>query len=128
MHKDAWKYPEQEQGNKVSHVYIVNDGGHDYTEAERFGHLVFCTKGSLDKYDVNQMYRILSQAMEDAQPEDYILITSLASLCSIACAIFAHRFGQLNLLMHKGDHKGTTYIKRTIVLHNSTKDDNFGNY
>lgn len=98
-------------------VYIVNDGGHDYADARRFGELVFCTRGEVDRYDTALMYRKLSSALDDAQPDDYILITSLASLCSVACAMFAARFGCLNLLLFRSDQ----YVVRTL---NFDKGDN----
>ena len=84
-------------------VYVVNRGPHDYTDAKRFGEIIFCTTGSLDKFDTAQMYRELAESMHDSQPEDYILLTSLTSLCSIACAMFAAKHQCLNLLLHKGD-------------------------
>lgn len=93
-------------------VYILNRGGHDYSEAEIFGDIVYCTEGNLDKWDSSQMYRELSAAMADSDREDYILLTSLTSLCSIACAIFGHKHACLNLLIHKDG----TYLERKLVF------------
>lgn len=93
-------------------VFVVNRGPYDYSEAERFGELVYCTHGKLNKTEISQMYRELADAMYDSSPEDYILLTSLTSLCSVACAIFGHRHGRLNLLIH---HDGA-YIAKKIVL------------
>lgn len=106
--------------DKVStKVYIVNDGGHDYKDAARFGHLVFCTKGEVDRYDTSLMYRKLCAAMEDANADDYILLTSLSSLCSVACAMFAARFGRLNLLLFRNEQ----YVVRTLNFDNEDNDD-----
>lgn len=102
----------------MAKVFIVNDGGHNYAAARHFGELRFCTSGELDRFDTAQMYRQLQAAMLDALPDDYILITSLTSLCSVACALFAARFQQLNLLLYKDGQ----YVERTIVFHNPTKD------
>lgn len=96
----------------VANVYIVNKGPHDYRDAERFGNLVFCTDGSLDRWDVAQMHRELSESMRDSVEDDYILLTSLTSLCSIACGVFARKHGRLNLLIFR-DEK---YVERTIVF------------
>lgn len=93
-------------------VYILNKGGHNYSEAESFGDIVYCTDGNLDKFDTSQMYRELSASMADSDRGDYILLTSLTSLCSIACAIFAHKHACLNLLIHK-DGK---YRERKLVF------------
>lgn len=95
-------------------VYIPNRGPHDYSEAERFGELVVCTVGSLDRFDTAQMFRELEDAMYDSTPDDFILLTSLTSLCSVACAIFAAKHWRLNLLIHSKDG----YISRTLDMHN----------
>ncbi len=100
-------------------VYVVNRGGHDYTAAERFGEILYCTDGSLDRYDTSQMYRQLVQSLEDSEQEDYILLTSLTSLCSVACAIFAHKHGRLNLLLYKDDG----YVERKLVFNGSYNKD-----
>ena len=93
-------------------VYVLNRGGHDYSEASRFGNVVYCTDGPLDKWDVSQMYREFSVSLATSEPDDYIVLTSLASLCSVACAIFAHMHGRLNLLIYKDG----SYVERKIVL------------
>jgi hypothetical protein len=86
---------------ETTKVYVLNKGPHNYSAAEHYGELVYCTDGALDRSDVYQMYRELQTALEDSIPEDYLVITSLASLCGIACAIFAEKHHRLNLLIHK---------------------------
>ncbi len=83
----------------MSNVYIINDSGHDYSDAERFGRLVYCTQGSLDKQDTTGMYRELSVALDDSTPDDYIVLSGLTSMCSIACSMLALRHGSINLLI-----------------------------
>src|SRR5258706_3574252 len=95
----------------MSLVYIPNRGPHNYEDALKFGNLVYCTVGSLDKFDTAEMFRELSDAMFDSVPEDFILLTSLTSLCSIACAIFAAKHQRINLLIHKNNEG---YIVREI--------------
>lgn len=101
-------------------VYVVNKGPHDYSDAERFGELVFCTEGSIDKFDLAQMHREVSDSLADSEACDYLLLTSLTSLCSVACAIFATKHGRLNILLHRGDG----YTERTLIFNNSTKAPN----
>lgn len=103
-------------------VYIVNRGGHDFSAAERFGTLWYCSDGELDKWDINQMYRQMSSALEDSEPEDYILLTSLTSLCSVTCGVFAARHGRLNLLIYKDND----YVARTIILDKETNGQRRG--
>jgi len=93
-------------------VYIVNQSGHDFSGAEHFGKISFMTTGSMDRYAVNEMYRLFAEALKDSNKDDYILTTSLKTMSNIACAVFVFMHGRLNLLLYK---KGR-YIQRTIVL------------
>lgn len=101
----------------MSKVFVLNKGPHDYSDAEFYGELVFCTEGSLDRDDTAQMYRVLTPYMNSSGPEDFILLTSLASLCAVASAMFAAKHGRLNLLIYNGDG----YIERTLHLDDTYK-------
>lgn len=93
-------------------VFIVSNGGHNYTAAEEFGELVFCTDRLIHRTDVAQMYRELSEALRDATADDYILVSSLTSMCMIAAAIMADRWGEIHMLLHEGGK----YIERDVIL------------
>lgn len=84
----------------MAKVFVVNNGGHDYTDAMQYGTVVFCTTGVIDRTDTSTMFRELSDALANANPDDYLLITSLCSLCCIATGILADRFGKINFLMY----------------------------
>ncbi|MBT9138068.1 MAG: hypothetical protein DDT31_00615 [Syntrophomonadaceae bacterium] len=93
-------------------VYIVSDGGHDYSSASNFGEIVFCTDKVIRKDDIAQMYRELNESLESAEPDDLLLISSLTSLCVVAAGILASRFGELHLLLYKDNQ----YVKRDLIL------------
>ena len=86
--------------------------------AETFGELHYVTQGMLDRYGVNAMYRAASKAFECATEKDYIVVSSLTIFCCVACAVFARKFGRLNLLLFK-DGK---YIERKLLI--STEETN----
>lgn len=100
-------------------VYILNDGGHCYDDAARFGEITFCSDHLIGRWDVSQMYRELNQALADANADDYLVISSLTTMCSVATAILADRFGEVHFLIFK-DGK---YIERTLILNNEQADD-----
>ena len=93
-------------------VYIVSNGGHDYSDAKRYGELVFLTDEVIRKDDVAQMYRVLSPVLDQADPDDFLLISSLTSLCVVASAILSARFGELHLLLYKDGQ----YVQRDLIL------------
>lgn len=98
----------------MAKVFVLNKGAHDFSAAREYGELVYCTDGALDKYNVSQMYRVIADAMSESDFDDYILLTSLSVLCTVAGAIFAAKHGRLNLLIFKDDK----YVSRKLVFPN----------
>lgn len=93
-------------------VYIVNKSAHDFSEAKKFGSLIFITEGRLNRFSVNDMHRQTEDALKDSAAFDFIVPCSLNVLNSIVCATFAVKHKRLNLLLFKqGD-----YIERNIVF------------
>ena len=101
-----------EQVVPMPKVFIPNKSAHDFSQAEKWGELVFLSDGYLNKYAVNEVYRIFAPILEESSPNDYILLTSLTVVCCIAVAIMSAIHGIVNLLIYK-DGK---YVVRTINL------------
>jgi len=93
-------------------VYIVNKSAHDFSAAERYGKVVFLSDGLMNRYATNNMVRQFESMLVDSKSDDYIVPCSLNVMNSIACAIFAHKHGTLNLLLFKDGG----YIERNHVL------------
>jgi hypothetical protein len=96
----------------MNKVYVVNRSSHDFSEANKYGEIVFLSEGPMNRYATNNMTREFKEHMKDSGPEDYIVPCSLNVMNSIACAIFAYKHGRLNLLLFKE----RTYLERNIVL------------
>jgi hypothetical protein len=102
----------------MKNVYIVNKGCHDYTDAERFGNLIFLTAGSFNILSTSKMYRKFSEGLKNSQPSDYIMPSGLSIMNAIACSIFSVMHGRLNLLIYytkNGQGKGA-YRERSITF------------
>ena len=99
-------------------VFVVNQGGHNHNDAERFGELVFMSRGTINRYAASQMYRQFVDHLKDSSEDDFILITGLSVMASIACSIFARIHGRLNLLLFKSSQSSEEgrYVKRIIML------------
>jgi len=93
-------------------VWVVNKWGHDFSEANKYGKLVYLTKGSVDILKLTRVYRQIASKLKDSKPNDYILVSGLPVLGMIACSIFAYLHGRLNLIIF---HKGT-YIERHLEI------------
>jgi len=91
-------------------VFVTNKGGHDFSDAERFGELVFLTEGRVNRYSINTLYRELVDATNNAKTDDYLLVSSLNILNALASSILSYKFGVVNyLLFNDGE-----YLVRTI--------------
>ena len=93
-------------------VYIVNKSSHDFSAAEKFGKIVFLSEGPMNRYSTNNMHRIFSDALKDSTKGDYIVPCALNVMNSIACALFAHLHGGLNLLLYKNGY----YVERNHIF------------
>lgn len=96
-----------------AYCYIMNQSAHDYSLAKKFAdELVFLTKGRVDRFAVNNLYRLIEEKMANSQQDDYILITSLPILAAVATAYFVQKHNCLNLLLYKSGQ----YIERRLVF------------
>lgn len=96
----------------MSKVFVVNKSPHDFSAAEEYGEIVFLSEGPMNRYAANNMARMFEDGLAESAKDDFIVPCSLNVMNCIACAIFAHKHGTLNLLLFKdGD-----YIERNLVL------------
>lgn len=80
-------------------VYIISDGGHDYSDAARFGELVFLTREPVRKDDIHLMYEIIRKGLSDATADDYLVVGSLTSMSMVAAFIQGSKWGEVHLLV-----------------------------
>lgn len=92
-------------------VWVLNQSGHDYSEAEKYGTLRYLTKGKVDAYASNKYYRIYADALQAMKEGDYILLTGLASMNLILGWIIGFKGFSLNILLYKN----RKYIVRKLV-------------
>lgn len=96
----------------MPNVYVINKSLHDFTDALRFGSLVYLSEGPIDRYATNKIYRMFQPVLKDSSPDDYILITGLNTMNIVACSIFVLMHQRLNLLIHKT--LTNTYVERIL--------------
>ena len=98
-------------------VLIVNDSGHDYSAAERFGELVILSTGNIAKFDVTRMHRTFAPELDQSSPDDFILQSGPSVMNCVACAYFAALHNRLNLLLFRLEGNGSNrYVVRKLIL------------
>lgn len=100
--------------NKQRKVYVVAKGFHDFSAAEQHGELVFLSTEPVVRTAVSNMLREFLPKMADSNPDDFIVITGLSVMCSVACVIFVLKHKRLNLLLF--DVASEKYVKRSVML------------
>jgi hypothetical protein len=101
----------------MPNVYIVNKGCHDYSKAQEFGTLVYLSRDSYSRFSTGKIFRIFRELMKDSTKEDYILISGLSVMSSVACSIFAAKHQRINLLLYNSGPKiEEHYVRRTVVM------------
>ncbi len=100
-------------------VYIINKGSHDFSSAGRYGRLVYMTEGFQPKFATGTALRRFQFCLQESEPEDWLLLTSLSVLNCLACSVFALKHKQLNLLLFNG--RG--YVERKMLLDEKESSD-----
>lgn len=106
-------------------VYVPNQSFHDFSDAERYGELVFLTQGTINRMKINNVFRQVATLMADADAGDYLLVSGPTTVNMVAASLLAYRFGRLNLLLYDG-YAGR-YMSHSIVLSNM-EPSNDGRY
>jgi hypothetical protein len=103
-------------------VYVPNRSFHDFSDANRFGELVYLTEGTQDRFKINDLYRRIGTKLEQAGPGDYLLISGPSTVNAIAASILAYKFGRINYLVYDG--ATARYVSRPIVLSQAEETGN----
>lgn len=100
--------------NRKNKVYIINKGTHDYSEAEKFGELVFLSEGNFHILSTSRMVREFTTKLKHSSPNDLIMPCSLSIMVGVACGIFSRQHNRLNLLIYIVEKRIGKYKARTI--------------
>lgn len=93
-------------------VFVPNKSAHDFSSAGHYGELRFVTTGWIDRCGVNTICRMFAEAMADSEPGDYIVVSGLSILVSVAAATMAHMHGKVNFLIFRNGE----YVERNVDL------------
>ena len=93
-------------------VFVVNKSGHDFSDAARYGELVYLSTGRMNRYEPNQMFREFVEHLQSSTARDYILLCGLNVMNVVACSIFAARHKRINLLLFQDGR----YVERNLIL------------
>jgi hypothetical protein len=100
----------------VPSVFIVNDSGHDFSAARKYGELITLSRGKVNRYHITKMLRTFAD-LNNSAPGDFLLPSGPMIMNCIACAMFAAKHGRLNLLLFRMAENGEQYyVVRRIKI------------
>jgi hypothetical protein len=79
-------------------VWVVNEGGHNYDPARKFGRLMPLTTGNINHFNLDRLMVTLAPRLKSAEQEDYLLISGTPILNALVVAMWLTRFPRANLL------------------------------
>jgi hypothetical protein len=102
----------------MPNVFVVSNGGHDFSKAKQFGPLIFLSSGTVNKFHITEMAREFAAILSISEPEDYLVLNGPTVMSCVACSIMAQLHGKLNLLLWKKgqDNNLDHYERRTLDL------------
>jgi len=96
-------------------VYIVNEGGHDYSAASSFGELKILTKGNLPVFSLDRIRERIKRGLKQFDPEkDFILLSGSLVPNVITVSLLVKKFGQIKILIF--DAKKGNYKQRELRI------------
>src|SRR6266480_5307287 len=98
---------EQPSPKRAPVVWLINEGGHDYKDAERFGRLMPITTGTVNPFNPDRLMVMVSHRLRVAAQEDYLVISGSPVLCALAMTMWLRRFKLCNTLLWS--HRDSAY-------------------
>lgn len=97
----------------TAQVWIVNDAGHDFSKAEKFGGLQKLTIGRVNPFYPDRLAQELSIGIvRYASPEDFLLISGTPILNALALCLWVKAHGSCKVL--QWDAKRQDYRISTV--------------
>ena len=82
-------------------VFVIAFRHADQRIAERWGSLRFLCEIAFPKFKIHEMHEHFHAILtEESSPEDYLLLSGLSVMNSIATGILSHLHGRVNFLIH----------------------------
>lgn len=97
-------------------VYVVNHTGNDYSDAKRFGQIVYLSKGPYEQDELDHVLDKIKNYIADSYPTDYLVLDGARLLCSYAFTLWMVKHGHVNLLQWNPSFSKRNYEEKRISL------------
>lgn len=95
-------------------VYIVNQAGHDFSEAQKFGDLVSITEGNINVFRPDRSLFTIKASLSTFAENDYLLLSGNTFGNALAAIQVASQVDMLNVLVY--DAKNQKYLHHKLDI------------
>lgn len=96
--------------SRQSVVWIINEGGHSYDAAVRYGRLMALTSGNVNYYNLSRLMVSIGPKLRAATADDYLLISGSPILVGLCVSMWLARFDRVNLLQWSNIQRDYVHI------------------
>ena len=86
------------RAEEIPTVWLVNEGGHDYSDLARFGNVIPVTTGSVNPFNPGRLLVAIQHRLQLAKETDYVAISGLQILNGLVMVFWLMRFERIQLL------------------------------
>jgi hypothetical protein len=101
-------------------VFVTNFAGHDYTEAEKYGEIVWITKGYISFHSLDRVKYRICEEVDKSTSEDWLLLSGIPIVCVLAALYWQWKHTKVKLLVH--DKKKNGEYRELIVTDKNWSD------
>lgn len=87
-----------DSNDRARAVWIVNEGGHDYDNAKKYGHLISLTQGTVNPFRTDRLADHIAQRLKGATKDDYVLLSGSPILNGLTMSLWLFKFPRCNTL------------------------------
>ena len=95
-------------------VYITNFAGHDYAAAEKYGELIWITKGYVSFQSLDRVKFEVVEKIQGSTPDDWLLLSGTLLISVVAALAWLSKHGVVKLLIF--DKKDSSF-RELIITH-----------
>jgi hypothetical protein len=91
---------------KPIRVFVTNYAGHDYSQAEKYGELVYITKGYVSFHSLDRVKYRVCEEVNKSTSEDWLLLSGIPVICVMAALYWQWKHTKVKLLVHDKKNDG----------------------
>lgn len=103
-----------------SKVFVTNFAGHDYSKAEKYGEIVWITRGYVSFHSLDRVKYRICESVSTSSSEDWLLLSGIPMICVVSALYWYFLHKKVKLLIH--DKKRDDEYRELIITEKNFQD------